>query len=73
MIFTFNKSINECSLKFAMADGAWEISNALKEVYGDQTKCLMYWSHMNKCLSPKLSGGGECKKSCGVIQFYFMM
>ena len=65
VIFTFTKSIIGCSPKFAMADGAWEISNALREVYGDQTKHLMCWSHMYRCLGPKLAGVRKVNKELG--------
>ena len=45
--------------RFNMADGAWEISNATKEVFGDSITTLrsrlMCWSHVYRNIRPKLA------------------
>ena len=43
-----------------MADGAWEITKGLVEVFGDEVTRLMCWTHVYRCYSKKL---GPLKKS----------
>ena len=41
--------------KFRMGDGAHEISNAGKEVFGDEGVRLMCWPHVYRNVTPRLS------------------
>ena len=53
--FSFIKNqIGGCP-KFCMADGAWEITNAAKDVFGGLSKRLMCWSHTYRNVRPKLA------------------
>ena len=43
-----------------MADGAWEITKGLLEVFGEEVNRLMCWTHVYRCYSKKL---GPIKKT----------
>ena len=48
-----------------MADGAWEITNAVKDIFGNDTTRLMCWSHTYRCIKPKLAGLRKINKKLG--------
>ena len=65
VMFNFVKSIILVAPKFVMADGAWEITNAVRSVFEDQSIRLMCWSHTYRCLHPKLKGIRKINKELG--------
>ena len=64
-IFKFHKSVIGTYPKFCMADGAWEITNAVKDIFGNDTTRLMCWSHTYRCIKPKLAGLRKINKKLG--------
>ena len=53
--FSFIKNQIGGAPKFCMADGAWEITNAAKDVFGGLSTRLMCWSHTYRNVRPKLA------------------
>ena len=51
--------------RFQMADGAWEITNAGREVFGEVGTRLMCWSHVHRNVKPKLATIRKVNKSLG--------
>ena len=51
--------------RFQMADGAWEITNAGREVFGEVGTRLMCWSHVHRNVKPKLAGIRKINKALG--------
>ena len=51
--------------RFRMADGAWEITNAGRRVFGDAGKRLMCWAHVYRNIRPKLAGVRVTNKVLG--------
>ena len=52
--FFYQSHFNLTDFRFAMADGAWEMTRSMKEVFGDEVVRLMYWSHTNRNYTKKL-------------------
>ena len=42
--------------RIQLADGAWELTNAGRAVFGNDIKRLMCWSHKYRAYKPKLAG-----------------
>ena len=51
--------------KFRMADGAWEITNAMDAVYEGSGTRLMCWAHVYRNVRPKLAGVRKENKDLG--------
>ena len=45
-----------------MADGAWEMTHSVREVFGDMVVRLMCWSHTNRNYSKKLKSIAKVDK-----------
>ena len=51
--------------KFRMADGAWEITNGGREVFGEEGTCLMCRAHIFRNIKPKLAALRKVNKALG--------
>ena len=49
--------------RFAMADGAWEMTRSMKEVFGDEVVRLMCWSHTNRNYTKKIKSISKINKN----------